>query len=102
VFSVVVPDFGALLHAYCRGDCSFFEPDRLRSYLLTETPTLMHHVNYWFRQDGLHRYAYDAETLGQVMSDVGFVDVRRREFDPDLDSEKRRLLHSLYMEGRKP
>jgi predicted SAM-dependent methyltransferase len=101
VFSVAVPDFGALLRAYCRGDASFFERDRLRSYLLTESPTLMHHVNYWFRQDGLHRYAYDAETLGRVMSDAGFADVRCREFDPDLDSGKRQR-HSLYMEGRKP
>ena len=101
-FSLVVPDFGALLRAYACNDHTFFEYDRLRSYLLAEHPTFMHHVNYWFRQDGLHRYAYDAETLLQVLRDAGFEDVRVRDYDPSLDSEKRYRLHSLYMEGVKP
>ena len=61
----------------------------------------MHHVNYTFRADGQHKYAYDAETLGQVLRDTGFTDVARREFDQELDSAKRRG-HSLYMQGRKP
>jgi predicted SAM-dependent methyltransferase len=100
-FSLVVPDAGALLHAYVGDDRTFFEHDRLRSYLLEEHPTFMHHVNYWFRQDGLHRYAYDAETLAQVLRDAGFTDVRVREYDPGLDSEKRYRLHSLFMEGVK-
>jgi predicted SAM-dependent methyltransferase len=101
--SLVVPDCGNALLAYARRDESFFtEHDHLRSYLREEHPTLMHHVNYCFRQDELHRYGYDAETLGQVMRDAGFRDVRERAFDPQLDSEKRRVAHSLYMEGRKP
>ena len=100
--SLVVPHFGEALHAYVRGDTEFFAPDRLRSYLMHEHPTPMHHVNYWFRQDGLHQYAYDEETLGQVLRDAGFVDVRPRDFDPALDSEKRHALHSLYMDAAKP
>ncbi len=102
VFRIVVPDCGALLLAYARQDLTLFEPDRLRSYLLEEPPTFMHHGNYWFRQDGLHRYGYDAETLGHVLRDIGFVNVRARAYDPDLDSEKRYLLHSLYMEAATP
>ena len=62
----------------------------------------MHHVNYWFRQDGHHRYAYDSETLAQVLTDAGFTAVRERPYDPQLDSEKRYRLHSLYMEALKP
>ena len=101
--SLVVPDCGNALKAYARGDESYFvEHDHLRSYLREEHPTLMHHVNYCFRQDELHRYGYDAETLGQVMRDAGFGEVRERPFDPLLDSEKRRVAHSLYMEGMKP
>jgi predicted SAM-dependent methyltransferase len=101
-FSLVIPHFGDALHAYVSGDEAFFlGNDRLRSYLIEEKPTLMHHVNYWFRQDGLHRYAYDAETLAQVVRDCGFVDVTERPYNPELDSEKRRLLHSLYMTARK-
>lgn len=100
--SLVVPHFGEALHAYVRGDTAFFAPDRLRSYLRRENPTAMHHVNYWFRQDGLHQYAYDEETLAQAFRDEGFVDVHARDFDPALDSAKRFELHSLYMDGVKP
>jgi predicted SAM-dependent methyltransferase len=102
VLSLVIPHFGQALQAYATGDTAFFAPDRLRSYLLEQPPTAMHHVNYWFRQDGLHRYAYDEETLAQEFRAAGFVDVRSRNFDPTLDSEKRYLLHSLYMDGVKP
>ena len=101
--SIVVPNFGEALRAYVAGDETFFlGHDRVRSYLLEEQPTLMHHVNYWFRQDGLHRYAYDAETLTQVLRDTGFESVRERAYDHTLDSEHRYLLHSLYMESQKP
>ena len=101
--SIVVPDFGKALRAYASGDESFFTAsDRLRSYLLRERATLMHHVNYWFRQDGHHHYAYDSETLAQVLTDSGFTSVRERAYDPELDSEKRYRLHSLYMEAVKP
>ena len=100
-FSVVVPDAEKALRAYADPADPFFTQRRIRSYLALENPTLMHHVNYTFRADGQHKYAYDEETLGQVLRDTGFVDVARREFDPELDSEKRRG-HSLYMQGRKP
>jgi predicted SAM-dependent methyltransferase len=98
--SIVIPHFGELLHAYARGDREFFSD--VRVHLHEGTPTLMHHVNYWFRQDGHHRYAYDEETLGRVMSEVGFESVSVRQFDPQLDSQLRHRLHSLYMEGSKP
>lgn len=98
--SIVIPNFGDLLRAYVRGDRDFFAA--VRVHLHEGAPTPMHHVNYWFRQDGHHRYAYDEETLGRVMSEAGFESVRVREFDPQLDSELRHRLHSLYMEGAKP
>ena len=101
--SIVVPNFAEALQAYVSRDETFFTwADRVRSYLQKERPTLMHHVNYWFRQDGHHLYAYDAETFTQVLRDAGFTAVRERAFDPELDSEKRYLLHSLYMEAIKP
>jgi predicted SAM-dependent methyltransferase len=76
IFSVVVPDAGRALNAYVDPNDSFFADRRIRSYLAQETPTRMHHVNYTFRGDGQHKYAYDAETLGQVLRDVGFVEVQ--------------------------
>jgi predicted SAM-dependent methyltransferase len=99
-FSVVVPHFGDLLHAYARKDWAFFGAVPL--HMAEGQPTLMHHVNYWFRQDGHHRYAYDEETLGQIMSEIGFESVHARDFDSQLDSERRHRRQSLYMEASKP
>ncbi len=48
--------------------------------------TAMHRVNYLFRQGRQHRYAYDEETLAQLMTHAGFRDVRRRPFNPELDA----------------
>ncbi len=100
LFTLAVPDCGRALVAYVERDVEFFSFWRPRSYLLEE-PTPMHHINYLFRADGKHKYGWDEETLGRVLTSVGFIDVRRREFDPLLDSQRRRL-RSLYMEGKKP
>jgi predicted SAM-dependent methyltransferase len=98
--SIVIPDFGKLLRAYAEQDAEFFQV--VRVHIQEGEPTMMHHVNYWFRQDGLHKYAYDAETLRTVLGEAGFDDVHSREFDPELDSALRHQLHSLYVEGEKP
>jgi hypothetical protein len=61
----------------------------------------MHSLNYTFRQFGDHKYAWDEEILTMALEAAGFVRVRRRSFDPQLDSEHRRD-GTLYMEGSKP
>ena len=61
----------------------------------------MHFLNYVFRQGREHKYTYDEETLGRLLSTAGFVDVRRRAFDSQLDSAHR-MNDTLYMEARKP
>jgi hypothetical protein len=61
----------------------------------------MHLVNYSFRQGSEHKYAYDFETLARVLTEAGIIKVRRREFDPDLDSVDRRD-GTLYVDGCKP
>ena len=63
--------------------------------------TRMEHINYHFRQGGEHRFAYDFETLKYVLEKAGFIQVRRRDFDPLLDSRDREL-GTLYVEGFKP
>ena len=102
VFRLVVPHAGRALTAYGTGDAGFFAARGVRSYLASERPTPMHIVNYIFRQDGQHKYAYDDETLGQVLNANGLTGARTREFDPALDSERRRAANSLYMEAFKP
>lgn len=63
--------------------------------------TKMEHINHHFRQDGLHKFAYDFETLKKLLDRCGFVDIVRREFDPQLDTEKRKL-GTLYVSAIKP
>ena len=63
--------------------------------------TLMHQINYLFRQGHEHKYAYDGETLALILERAGFVRVNRRDFDPALDSESRRI-GTLYMKARRP
>jgi hypothetical protein len=52
--------------------------------------TRMECVNYSFRQGDEHKFAYDFETLKRALEIAGFLDVRRRNFNPSLDSEKSR------------
>lgn len=58
-------------------------------------------INYSMRQNGEHRWYYDEETMRLLLESVGFVEIQRREFDPRLDQELRRV-GSLYMQCRKP
>ena len=62
--------------------------------------TLMHRLNYVFRQGDEHRYAYDFETLKQVLEAAGFTGVTRREHDPAMD--QRSPLRSLIVVADKP
>lgn len=91
-FSVGVPDAERAVALYTRGDLERWGPPWV------DTP--MHFLNYVFRQGREHKYAYDEETLGRLLTAAGFVDVRRRSFDPQLDSPHR-VNDTLYMEGRK-
>lgn len=62
--------------------------------------THLDHINQHFREHGGHKFAYDYETLAKRLADAGFSGIRKREFDPDLDTEKRRL-GTLYAEAVK-
>jgi citrate lyase synthetase len=61
----------------------------------------MEHINAHFRQHGEHLFAYDLETMEKVLADVGFVDIRKLEHDPAIDSEHRRI-GSLIVSAKKP
>lgn len=58
------------------------------------------YVNYIAYMDGHHRHMFDSEGLRVVLERAGFTHVRAREFDPELDPEKRRW-ESIYAEGAK-
>lgn len=98
VFSIVVPDVRPLMMAYSVPE------DEFKQRVTYEYPgnlkTKLDIINFLFYMDGGHKNAFDADNITRALSDAGFVNVRSREFDPELDKEERRK-NSLYMEGRK-
>lgn len=62
--------------------------------------TRMEHLNFHFRNFDDHRFAYDFETLAKALSQAGFTQVLRREFDHALDDEGR-ALGTLYVRAAK-
>lgn len=100
VISVGVPDAGQLLVAYAKDDTEYIRQASER-WEPEWCSTTMDSVNYTFRQDGAHQYAYDEETLAGALAAAGFTAVARRDFDPARDQEARRA-GTLYMDARKP
>jgi predicted SAM-dependent methyltransferase len=100
-FSVGVPDAGACLVAYAKGDAEAFRVDR-ELYHPDWCDTWMHQVNYQFRQGKEHKYAYDFETLEKMLSTAGLVKIERRSWDPELDSQSWKYSGTLYVTGKKP
>ena len=60
----------------------------------------MEQINYLFHQDGEHKFIYDYETMEKALERTGFTSVRRRPYDPELDSSER-AWGSLRVDGRK-
>lgn len=98
---IVVPDTEWPLRAYVNDDDEYFRLARERWHVKSGCRTRLDHINYHFRQNGDHLYAYDYETLADMLNTTGFVDVRKDEYDPDLDTPERRI-GSLYVSARRP
>jgi len=62
--------------------------------------TAFEYINYHFRLEGHHKFAYDVSTLKSHLEQVGFINVRQRSYNPELDSEKR-AAGTIYMDGTK-
>jgi predicted SAM-dependent methyltransferase len=60
----------------------------------------LHQLNYHFYQGTEHKYAWDCETLSNVLAKAGYVDIGRRAFDPNLDNQNRS--GGLYVRAHKP
>lgn len=97
---LIVPDAERYLVAYSEGNREFFRSVR------SDTNLKMQAVNQVFRENGFHKYAYDYETLKDLLESAGFTLVRRSGFRasqcPDLNldlDEAERRLESLYVEA---
>jgi len=101
IFDVGVPDAEQGIRAY-------FEEDGAEFFRLIGGQnhaewcnTRMEHINYRFRQDGEHLFAYDFETLKYCLEKQGFKEVKRRDFDREMDSEEL-APYTLYVTAIKP
>jgi predicted SAM-dependent methyltransferase len=100
VFDVVVPDTEEPLKAYGQPTATYWTTLAERWHPKW-CQSQLDHINYHFRQDGEHKYAWDLDTLATSLKKAGFQDVGRREFNPEMDSREREL-GSLFMTGTKP
>jgi len=94
-FSLAVPRVSLLLRGYSLTDDQFQEaitydyPNDLRARLDI--------INYMFYMNGEHRNSFDEENLRMALEQVGFREIRMREFDPLLDLEVRKT-GSMYFD----
>ena len=99
VFSLGVPDTEWPLREYRQQiDGGYY--DTCKMWRHQWCATHLDHINQHFREHGQHKFAYDYETLATRLATAGFRDIRKRAFDPDLDTEKRRI-GTLYVEAVK-
>ncbi|HUI30975.1 MAG TPA: methyltransferase domain-containing protein [Candidatus Acidoferrales bacterium] len=112
VIRIIVPDAGAYLRAYCRGDWDELQKMRVLGENHSEAGmgfaynTRMELINFVFRQWGQHKFAYDFETLSFILKKHGFSSVQEQKFGgsilPDIciDSPERKH-ESLYVDAVK-
>jgi len=105
--SIGVPDTEWPLKAYTDPANEYWQYLAREHWHPDSCRTKLDHINFhfrqttWFMPDGEHKYAWDAETLLGVLEAEGFTQCRRRDFDPGLDTESRRV-GTLYVEAHKP
>lgn len=112
IFSLGVPDMEWPIRAYA-GDAAFagwFKYVAGAYPASQQLTTRAEFVNYSFRQVTEHKFAWDFETMNKALSLVGFTEIKRRSFDPFLDSAQSHFAFganmasdtTLYVEARKP
>lgn len=106
-FRLAVPDAGRFLRAYQSQNkeewlALGWNIDRW----LPEYYTQMDIINFIFRQEEEHRYAYDLETLVLLLKRAGFENIQKKGFntsqDPQfIDDREEESLGTLYVEAVK-
>lgn len=99
LFDVGVPDTVWPLRAYGNPDDPYWA--HAKTWHPDWCETQLDHINYHFRQGTEHKYAWDYETLAGALRRSGFTNMERREFDPALDAESRRV-GTLYVRAIRP
>src|SRR5690606_3801191 len=95
-----VPDTEWPMKSYAEGESAQYFKIAKEKYHPKDCVTMMEHLNYHFRQNGEHLYAYDEVTLLRILERAGFQSNQPREFDPAMDSASRHP-GSLYVVSAK-
>lgn len=112
VLRLIVPDAGAYLRAYSEEGWDSLtrirplKPGRVDFYFGQRYQSKMEAVNVVFRQGAEHKYAYDAETLMNLLRRCGFARVQQQQFGrsrmPEICLDQQmRASESLYVEAVK-
>ena len=95
IFSVGVPDTEWPLRDYVKSNGYL---PHAKHWHPGWCSTKMEHINYHFRQDGEHLFAWDFETMEKALCETGFSQIRRRDFNPSLDTQAR-AVGTLYVDA---
>ena len=101
VLKFSVPDTEWPIKSYAIGSqADYFKACLEHNWHPTDCQTMIEHINFHFRQNGEHRFAYDYETARKVLSNAGFRNIKRDVYDPALDSAQREI-GSLFILAKK-
>jgi predicted SAM-dependent methyltransferase len=101
VFSISVPNAKMFIEAYIKNDFNFWDNLPLQySPAYNKTNTLIDLVNYIAYMDGHHKYMFDEKNLINILIEVGFKNVKLREYEQYIDSAERKH-ESIYAIGIK-
>jgi predicted SAM-dependent methyltransferase len=99
IFSICVPDAKIFISLYLNDEN--FDKDKYLSYKPADNGTSkIDLVNYIAYMDGHHKYMFDKENIISILKNKGFKNVKLRDFDRNLDLEKREW-QSIYAQGQK-
>ena len=99
IFSICVPNARLYIEPYLKGnelDISKF----FKWKSAYNNTSKIDYVNYIAYMDKQHKYMFDEENLVAVLEKANFRNVHLREFDPNLDKQKRDF-QSIYAEAQK-
>lgn len=101
LFLICVPNARLYIEAYLNNP----DDDFIHSLPSYHKPgynntTRMDLINYVAYMGGEHKYMFDQENLEHILSMNGFRNVRKRDFDPEIDMPER-IFESLYAQGEK-
>jgi predicted SAM-dependent methyltransferase len=101
---VCVPDAEFAIKAYVNNNEGYFQRCR-EKWHPDWCNTDMESINFLFRQYGEHKFAYDEDTLEDLLHRTGFAQVERTSYDesqyPIFNIDSWPYEDSLYMEAKK-